>query len=160
MPIMLTSEMERVLAFRDGSVLTKSSILKSEHFPLLAKTSALPLQVHGAPNFRKTADNICGVAQPSVSGLHAIYQLLPKTSRPVWMCIRDEPVVYLDGMPFVLRDADEPLQNMRAFSGISAERVETLEERLVADIKSELASNNSLLVIHEEQGKFRMFNRL
>lgn len=152
MPMMLQSEMERLLSLRDGPVLTKNSILKSEHFPLSHSNSNLPLQIHGAPNFRKTSHNICGVAQPSVSGLCAIHQLIKRNGKPIWMCIRDEPVVYLDGMPYVLRDADEPLQNMRAFSGISAERVETLEERLVEDILNELKSNNGLTVIHEEQG--------
>lgn len=152
MPIMLQGEMQRVLSTRDGSVLTKNSILKSEHFPLSHSNPTLPLQIHGAPNFRKTSNNICGVAQPSVSGLCAIHQLLRSNGKPVWMCIRDEPVVYLDGVPFVLRDADEPLKNMRAFSGISAERVETLEERLVEDIQNESNNNNGLIVIHEELG--------
>ena len=142
---------------RDGYVLTKSSILKLEHFPLghsnkISKN--LPMYIHGAPNFRRVAGDICGVAQPSVSGLIAIYRILQESedSSPSWLCIRDEPVVYLDGLPFVLREAGDPLQNMRAFSGISAERVETLEARLVEDIKAEIESNNGLVVIHEEHG--------
>lgn len=154
--------MRNLLNARNSSVLSKNSILKAEHFPL-SKTAVnnLPLQVHGAPNFRRTKDcNICGVAQPSISGLRAIHRLLCQNQDsienfPVLMCIRDEPVIYLDGMPFVLRDAEEPLQNMRAFSGISADRVESLELRLKSDILQEMSKNDGLLVIHEEQGMFQ-----
>jgi hypothetical protein len=148
----------KLISQRDGYVLSRNSILKLEHFPLglsanFSKT--LPMHIHGAPNFRRVAGDICGVAQPSVSGLIAVYNILQDNrneSPPSWLCIRDEPVVYLDGLPFVLREAGEPLQNMRAFSGISSDRVETLEARLVEDIKSEIRNNNGLVVIHEEHG--------
>jgi hypothetical protein len=147
----------KLIGQRDGYVLSRSSILKLEHFPLGHPTevgTTLPTHIHGAPNFRRVEGDICGVAQPSVSGLISIYKILQESeeSTPSWLCIRDEPVVYLDGLPFVLREAGEPLQNMRAFSGISAERVESLEARLVEDIKSEIQNNNGLVVIHEENG--------
>lgn len=146
---------EEIIRHRDGSVLLKTSILKAEHFPL-QPTDPTSICINGAPNFRRTPWNICGVAQPSITGfasIHKLFSHIPnKGQGPVWFCIRDEPVVYLDGMPFVLRESQQPLQNMRAFSGISSSRVENLESRLVQDIASEIKVNNGLTVIHEEHG--------
>jgi hypothetical protein len=149
----------------------------------MARTMTTMMNVHGAPNFRCAPSTpVYGVAQPTVSGLRSLQRLLLSATDTTeddanyaigandatdsdgkrrrlltWICIRDEPVVYLDGLPMVLREARRPLENMRAFTGISAERVEALESRLVQDIRDEMNCHDGLIVVHEEHGIWTQF---
>lgn len=68
----------------------------------------------------------------------------------MWICIRDEPVVYVDGIPTVLREGARPLQNMRAFTGITGDRVALLESKIVDDVRSEQKRHHGMTVVHEE----------
>lgn len=62
--------------------------------------------------------------------------------------------VYLNGYPYVLRDLAQPLQNIRAYLGIRANRLEQMEERLKNDIVKEAAKVGGLLLVHQELCKF------
>lgn len=59
-------------------------------------------------------------------------------------------IVYLNGFPYVLREYADPMQNMTAFLGINAARLEKVEERLKADIMKEAKSMGGLLLVHHE----------
>lgn len=63
-------------------------------------------------------------------------------------------VVYLNGYPYVLRDYADPLQNMVAFLGINASRLEKLEERLKRDVLREAQKMGGLILVHQELCKF------
>lgn len=79
---------------------------------------------------------------------------LPTSSVPlaerrcVWACTRNEPVVYVSGRPFVLRESERPLHNFQ-LSG-RATNLESIEHRLKADILRESARYGGLLMVHEE----------
>lgn len=47
--------------------------------------------------------------------------------------MREEPVLYINGQPFVLREADKPFSNVE-YTGIDAGRVEDMERRLKDDV--------------------------
>ncbi|KDN52550.1 hypothetical protein K437DRAFT_272412 [Tilletiaria anomala UBC 951] len=66
----------------------------------------------------------------------------------VWVCTREEPVIYICGRPFVLRDADTPTMTL----GMSdrASNLEGIESRLKDDILNEASKHNNLLLVHEE----------
>ncbi|EPQ26302.1 uncharacterized protein PFL1_06237 [Pseudozyma flocculosa PF-1] len=196
---------ESVVRNRQGSVLTRGLILKTDHFAGAARSAHLNLHLQGAPNFRK-ADcslEVYGVAQPTITGLKTILSVLkarpsrdtpPSTtttttttnsssgatgsfpgwsptaspnarptqpaaetpmsrpSRPsrrcVWVCTREEPVIYVGGRPFVLREAERPLSTF----GLSmrADNLEAIELRLKQDILREAAKYGGLLMVHEE----------
>lgn len=151
------SVFEGILGRRDGSVLSRNTILKSEHFGPGKQFSA-DLKLLGAPNFRRANLGVFGVAQPTVPGLGTILRLLrcgphtecrPETSC-TWFSTREEPIIYLNGRPFVLRDIDSPFENIRSYAGISAARLEQMEQRLKLDIAAEAAANNGLLLVHDE----------
>jgi hypothetical protein len=58
---------------------------------------------------------IYGTAQPTSYGINAVVQLIVanETSKTVhWCNLREEPVIYLNGTPYVLRSFDEPLKNV------------------------------------------------
>lgn len=110
----------------------------------------------GAPNFRKTDLSIYGVAQPNVSGLHTLLTLLscgpfnPEGSSCTWFNTREEPLIFINDEPFVLREHANPLVNIKTYAGISRERLELMEERLKTDIISEATLNGGVILIHDE----------
>lgn len=71
----LTRLLSQVVLTRFGSVLTKNTVLKQDHFPG-CQNNALPL-VQGAPNFRQVPSlPVYGVAIPTVGGLRRILNTL------------------------------------------------------------------------------------
>ncbi|THU84968.1 hypothetical protein K435DRAFT_783557 [Dendrothele bispora CBS 962.96] len=145
-----------VVKTRTGSVLSRGFILKTDFYPS-GRALDLDLNVHGAPNFRapKIGDlNVFGVAQPRTQGLRAILSIL--RARPgmkdsqhvVWFSTREEPVVYISGRPFVLRDASHPRQTF-ALSD-RAENLEAIELRLKNDILQEAAKFGGIILTHNE----------
>lgn len=108
-----------VVKTRNGSVLSRGFILKTDHYPsgacsrvafwlyfylnlhVLGRALDLDLNVHGAPNFRAPRQgdlNVFGAAQPRTQGLRAILSILrcrPSISNPahvVWFSTREEPI--------------------------------------------------------------------
>lgn len=72
--------------------------------------------------------------------------------RTIWFSTREEPIVYVNDTPFVLRDLTSPFINIKSYAGISSNRLESVENRLKADILAEAKRNHGLLLIHDEQG--------
>lgn len=79
----------------------------------------------------------------------------PNASKVVWITLREEPIVYINGAPYCLRRENFSLRNMKGewayllacclfsnflvdYGGISASRLEILEERLKDDVIAEL----------------------
>jgi hypothetical protein len=54
--------------------------------------------------------------------------------------VREEPIVYINGAPYCLRRESYSLRNMKDYGGISASRLEILEDRLKDDVLSEIDS--------------------
>ncbi|RDX75322.1 Paladin, partial [Mucuna pruriens] len=148
------SEMGVVAALRNGEVLGSQTVLKSDHCPG-CQYPRLPENVEGAPNFREVPGfPVYGVANPTIDGIRSVICRIggsSKVGRPVlWHNMREEPVIYINGKPFVLREVERPYKNMREYTGIGCERVEKMEARLKEDILREAEQNgNAIMVIHE-----------
>lgn len=133
------------------------------------------LKLFGAPNFRSTNLNIFGAAQPSSAGLSTILRVLGcapcdhtanfheslleaddfkhvASKRTIWFSTREEPIIYVNDTPFVLRDLSSPFVNIKSYTGITAQRLEAVENRLKADILAEAKRNHGLILVHDEQG--------
>ncbi|KAI0925517.1 hypothetical protein AcV5_008233 [Taiwanofungus camphoratus] len=145
-----------VVKTRSGSVLSRGFILKTDYYPS-GRALDLDLNVHGAPNFRAPRHsnlNVFGVAQPRTQGLRGILSVLrcrPNTPNPthvVWFCTREEPIVYISGRPFVLRDASEPRRTLKLSD--RAENLEAIELRLKNDILVEANKFGGLILTHNE----------
>ncbi|KAL6009024.1 hypothetical protein ACLOJK_022251 [Asimina triloba] len=146
-------EMGVVAAMRNGEVLGSQTVLKSDHCPGCQNLS-LPERVEGAPNFREVPGfPVYGVANPTVDGIRAVIRRVGSTKggRPVfWHNMREEPVIYINGKPFVLREVERPYKNMLEYTGIDRERVERMEARLKEDILREAERyGGAIMVIHE-----------
>lgn len=146
-------EMGVVAALRNGEVLGSQTVLKSDHCPGCQNLS-LPERVEGAPNFREVPGfPVYGVAIPTIDGIRSVIRRIgsSKGGRPVfWHNMREEPVIYINGKPFVLREVERPYKNMLEYTGIDRERVERMEARLKEDILREADRyRGAIMVIHE-----------
>ncbi|CAJ1871832.1 unnamed protein product [Sphenostylis stenocarpa] len=147
------SEMGVVAALRNGEVLGSQTVLKSDHCPGSQNPSLLE-SVDGAPNFREVPGfPVYGVANPTVDGIRSVIRKIGSSigGRPVlWHNMREEPVIYINGKPFVLREVERPYKNMLEYTGIDRERVEKMEARLKEDILREAKHyGGAVMVIHE-----------
>lgn len=147
------SSENRVLRERSGTVLTPNTLLKEDHWTQ-ADTSDL---VAGAPNFKQVFAEmpVWSLAQPEANAVEPILHHINRPDKDcnncVWINVREEPLVYIDGVPFVLRDPYASLRNIRVYSGISADRIERMEERLAEDLQDEAEKyENRQLLVHYE----------
>eukprot|EP00892_Ulva_mutabilis_P004224 jgi/Ulvmu1/2173/UM013_0017.1 len=157
-------ELSDVLAQRKGAVLCASTILKADIYPSL-RSARLPQLIDGAPNFRQAAaelpvygGGICTllgvqrVLQALGSGPAATPARAAAQRQTLWHNLREEPVLYINGTPYVLREAAGAYTNMKEYSGIDAGRLEALEERLRGEVLQEgEALGGKVQVLYEEK---------
>lgn len=155
------SDTEGVVAMRNGEVLGRETVLKSDHCPGCQNLS-LPERVEGAPNFREVVGfPVFGVANPTKDGILAVLQRIGggRKGRPVlWHNMREEPVVYINGNPFVLREVKRPFKNMLEYTGIDRERVEKMESRLKEDVLREAERYNGAIMVNHETEDGQIFD--
>ncbi|KAL1753037.1 inositol hexakisphosphate-domain-containing protein [Schizophyllum commune] len=142
-----------VVKNRSGIILRESTLLKSDQW--LSEGAAVEHGVRGAINFRQVpGTNIYALGQPTVAAIDEVVQRVrsahPHTERIVWITLREEPIVYINGMPYCLRREGFSLRNMKDYGGISASRLEVLEERLRDDVIAELQAFGGQLLLHTE----------
>ncbi|ORY52376.1 hypothetical protein BCR33DRAFT_711697 [Rhizoclosmatium globosum] len=152
----LAAKAASVVRNRTGAVLARFTIIKSDLFETGVNLN-LDFHLQGSPNFRMTDFNICGVAQPTASGISTILTLLKchpgaskETHKTLFICAREEPVIYINWKPFVLRENDNPFVNIKTFQGISGTRLEQLEARLKEDIIKEAQRHGNMFLVHDE----------
>ena len=169
---LMRTDLDLLVKKRKGRVLGSANILKIDYWasstdePSKAESSICP----GAPNFRQVGQSpIFGVAQPTVEGISHLLAMVndegvengakgtppPKRVRledrkVVWINLREEPLVYINGKPFVLRDEHATTRNLTTFAGIQPERLEELELRLKQDVLSEAAEYGGKILLHGE----------
>jgi len=149
-------EVLRFVSQRNGKVLTKGAIAKSDHFPGCARLKNYEVRISGSPNFRQVSRNIkvFGTGIPTVDGLRGILEHISSghtdSDSPIcWISLREEPIIYVNGRPFVLRKLEHPFGNLE-FTGISRQRVEEMEDRLKGDIINEILDNEGSFLVHDE----------
>ena len=154
-----------VVQSRRGSVLGKGTMLKADHFPGAHNKKLVPA-IDGAPNFRQVDGlSVCGVGIPTVRGVANVLDHVASTSNPSpypftttnqgdgaespsivhWHNMREEPVLYINGTPYVLREVQRPFANVE-YTGIDSRRVEAMERRLKEDVLREVAQFGGVLV--------------
>lgn len=149
-----------VIKNRSGSVLTGHTIIKLDHW---ASQFVLPTVIAGAPNFRKIDGfPIYAVAQPAAASLQTIVDAVRQEActaemSVAWFNVREEPLVYINDEPYVLRDQYATLRNIKAYSGISSDRLEMMESRLKEDVLNELDAFDHQILLHAEtDGKLQV----
>jgi protein-tyrosine phosphatase len=152
--------LKKVLADRSGKVIGAQTILKSDHYGAAANKKITSSRVAGAPNFRcvnypDTKIPVFAVGQPTVFGIRAVMNVIQVDhgkDRPIlWINLREEPVIYINKRPYVLRESDFPLRNMAIYSGVASSSLESMESRIKEDILHEASKYGGNILIHEEE---------
>ncbi|KAL7413408.1 inositol hexakisphosphate-domain-containing protein [Mrakia frigida] len=144
---------EHVVANRSGIILRASTLLKSDQW--LTKTASSSDGVRGAVGFRQIpGSNIYAIGQPTEDAIGSVLSKIkersPSANALLWLNLREEPLVYINGQPFCLRKESLSLRNIKDYSGVSASRLEVLEDRLKGDVTTELRSFEGCLLLHSE----------
>jgi hypothetical protein len=101
---------------------------------------------------RRAHGNIFGVAMPVKDAIGQVLRKIDPTGKRkiLWTSLREEPVIYVNGKPYVLRSFQDPLKNLEA-TGIVRERVESMESRMKTDAIEELRRYGGRLLLHGEE---------
>ena len=154
---------------RSGSILSRSMIIKADTFSPFSSPSTTsstsspsqpthaPLDLHllGAPNMQQIRPfYLFGVGQPTISGIRTLLNLVrarhPHPRHVRWTCMREEPILYVNNRPFVLRDIDAPFHNLSDLAGIEGRRIDGIERRLKEDVLGEAAQHDGNVLVHDE----------
>jgi hypothetical protein len=172
------SSMMGPFAHRTGTVLDSSTLIKIDDYPREEKKKEtswnpawFPKRISGADKIRMVpGTGILGVAQPTVHGVRGMlnalgagrssssstqspdfYELHQEERRKVlWINLREEPLLYVNGRSVVLREVHEPFHNIEVFRGISESRLRELEYRLKEDVVAEAQRCGGNVLLHEE----------
>jgi len=136
---------------RGGTVLRKQSMLKCDHFP---SSSQLEKLIIGAPNFRQVEGlPVYGVAQPTLPGCAEVLdrvRLQSKNPKKIlWINCREEPVLYINGRPFCVKDRGDPFGNLET-TGISSEELMQKEILLKEEVFAEAKLYGGRILLHGE----------
>lgn len=90
--------------------------MKSDQW--LSKSHHVADGVRGAINFRNiSGTNIYALGQPTLEAIDEVVQRVqdahPSATRIVWIALREEPIVYVNGAPYCLRREKFTLRNMK-----------------------------------------------
>lgn len=147
-------EVSRVLrGGRDGRVLRKQTVLKADHYPS-CHNPQLQEQVEGAPNFRQPMEQqglpVFGTAAPTHDGLVAVCERISPRKEPIlWINLRQEPMLYIHGRPFSVKERDEPFKAMEN-RGIQLADVEQAEVLLKLEVIAEARRSGGRLLVLDE----------
>jgi len=119
----------------------KVCVLKYDHFENIHRLDRKLPSYEGSPNFRQVPGYLVfGTGQPTKQGFHNVLEYMTKNSEAneiLWVNMRQEPVVYLNGQSFTPRLPERMNENME-FPGISGSDIEWLQEQFVKSIKDEV----------------------
>ncbi|EPS73348.1 hypothetical protein M569_01409, partial [Genlisea aurea] len=150
--------MEAAINNRNGSVLGKGSILKMYFFP--GQKTSSHVQIPGAPHVHKVDGYpVYSMATPTVAGAKEMISFLGgmltsegggAAEKVVLTDLREEAVVYINGIPFVLRELSNPVDTLKHV-GVTGPAVEHMEARLKEDIISEIRHCGGRILLHREE---------
>ncbi|KAI5184543.1 hypothetical protein NEHOM01_0218 [Nematocida homosporus] len=139
---------EKIETTHIPAVWTEFSILKEDLISPTVEYEPNEIGFSGTENFRAVL-NVFGLSQPTAEG---IVNLMEYFQKPIiWMNLREEPVIYINSRPYVLRDKQAPFSNIRSFMGISYTRLEEMEMRLKLDIIEMAKKNRGFIQVHTEK---------
>lgn len=157
---------------RSGIVLRPGTLLKEDIWQAQRehRADSENFEVRGTINFRRIpGTSIFATGQPTVDGIRNVLRSVSDQAaqshesgnrRPIsctWLNLREEPLLYIAGKPYVLRDSTLSLRNTKAYDGISWARLQLLEDRLKTDVINELEENDGRLLLHSEDANGEVF---
>lgn len=120
-----------------AAVLQALDVIKAEAVNHVLDT---PEDIAGVANFRrsKKCPRVYGVHQASTVGIRAVVeQLCGEHGTVVWVCLRDTPVVYVNGSPYTIHSKDLPDEDSLGVKKAcvnNGTELEKVERQLVKDL--------------------------
>lgn len=161
-------EISEAIARRSGAVLSPYTILKQDVYPSLQSSSVQQI-VEGAPNLRQAENElpVFGMGIPTRQGVETVLEKIgsgPTASERVRRCtvcvnLREEPLLYINGTPYVLREAAGAYTNMKEYTGIDGPRLEALESKLKHDVIAEAHANGGAVQVLREEMQAQVCGR-
>ncbi|KAG0660956.1 hypothetical protein C6P46_004229 [Rhodotorula mucilaginosa] len=145
---------QQIIRNRSGIILRSGMLLKEDQWLTLAEGQTQ--LVRGAINFRRVPNSLLyGLSQPTEEGIRRVLDTVKRDLKPgariVWIGVREEPLCNINGTPYVLRQQSVSLRNVKSYSGISATRLELLEDRLKSDVLAELETFEGRILVATER---------
>ncbi|KAI5474355.1 metal ion binding protein, partial [Pseudohyphozyma bogoriensis] len=142
----------QIVRNRGGIILRSGMILKDDRWRVSDEENP---SVRGAMNFRRVPESsLYGLSQPTQEGVEGVLKQVESNMHGegtiAWINLREEPLLYINGSPFVLRESAVTLRNVKSYAGISSSRLELLEDRLKSDVLAELQAFDGRLLLHAE----------
>ena len=117
-------EISEAIAKRSGAILSPYTILKADVYPSLYNAN-VPQLFPGAPNFRQADGDVpvFGMGIPTREGIINVLDEVgagPENHDGDDRCavctnLREEPLLYINGTPYVLREASGAYTNMKEY---------------------------------------------
>merc|ERR1712166_528817 len=110
-----------------------------------------PSRLIGVSNLRRSANHECvlGVHQPSTKAIRELVADLCGThGRVVWVCVRDTPVVYVNGLPHVLESKvhqGEAPSSIKTQCILGAMQLKQLEREIARELSSQASTQGGNL---------------
>ena len=90
--------------------------IKPDHFDAIHVLEDSLEKIEGAPNFRNIPGfPVYGTGQPTEKGFEEIIKKLGKVEneKVIWINLRREPIVYINGSPYAVRQPDNLHENIQ-----------------------------------------------
>ncbi|KAJ0397976.1 hypothetical protein P43SY_003884 [Pythium insidiosum] len=151
-------QLHRQLSFHlQGTKVLRKYVLKKDRFPQ-CHVMDTPDGEH-APNFRRLEGTpLYGSAQPTVEGVKHILSRVAADgfTKVVWVNLREEAVIYVDGTPFTARRSAKLNEN-DLVPGITGHTVQVLESSLKSSLQEQLMCSSGVfeywheVALHENE---------
>lgn len=130
-------------------------VLKLDHFDRMHVLKDTKKHLEGAPNYRGVAGfPVFGTGQPTEMGYFSLLAKLPKGADDVpakikWFNMRQQPVLYINGSPYVPRDPKTPQSDLEVT--LPVPDLEKLQAHFLAVVKDRVeAAQDKRIVIHKD----------
>eukprot|EP00300_Choanocystis_sp_HF-7_P019814 c20440_g1_i1.p1 GENE.c20440_g1_i1~~c20440_g1_i1.p1 ORF type:complete len:540 (-),score=129.08 c20440_g1_i1:596-2215(-) len=138
---------QRVEDVNQFGLLIAQCTLKLDHFQNIHRLPEPPI-CEGAPNFRKASGYpVFGSSQPTAKGIMNILQHVTSSplsfSRVVWVCLRQDPVVYINGLSFAPRHNSNPNENLE-LPNVGRFQLATLVRDVINMVQNQVTSQNEI----------------
>merc|ERR1712102_120022 len=123
------------------------AVAMADHFEKIQK---LPDKINGVPNFRRVPGykvHCCG--QPTIAGFEAALEkvcgtIYPKDGKIIWLNMRQEPIVYVDGNPMCARPPNK-IGEYAELGNVTAEDLDTDEKEFLRVVNSRIKNADGKL---------------
>ena len=123
------------------------AVAMADHFEKIQK---LPDKINGVPNFRRVPGYkvyCCG--QPTIAGFEAALEkvcgtIYPKDGKIIWLNMRQEPTVYVDGNPMCARPPNK-IGEYAELGNVTAEDLDTDEKEFLRVVNSRIKNADGKL---------------